>query len=686
MALWQLDYNGTTKTFAEWGISVDMSFDFSNKLKHTVKLRTIEGFDAVAQFDYDGSVIIYQPDGAVWFQGYCDAPTRITSGGREAIQYQVHNAWWLFERLTFKQARKMVTHFASAGDPTSATTTTDVFTSEVFLGETATGAYQTNGQQMVEIINWVNECWNPTKQGATVGRLDAQDVVSLPASPGTAYPQVNAAKSRGNDLFCSDAMANVLRPSPDRVLSWDYSTSPATLNCIALAAAAEVTIDITSEQERKIQLSPQNNRQLAGVLIHYIKGATVDGVTVPQVTVDKYPGSINEYTPDVSTHTIEIAGSVLNLIYANVKVTPIADAVSGTGSVRKAFWKLFDSTLTSDHIDDTTLTVDAAASVVLESDGVTGVNLTNFPNVLLHDSASLTPWMTGVNSVLAIVKAPVSCKKYIDSTKKIQDAQKSKSEHQVKVTLTNAITQTYSAALNRDTGDAIPTGVAQAVYDSVADLQYAGQIEFVDAQMRQDIFVGCKLKLIGPTHIYTNLLVQSLSGEPHAGRITVRYGPSSVLDVQQRVELALMSSRRIVYNMPSNRATGLSNGGDGAQFGNKHAKDNTTQLVGNLSQLASVADTTGLGTNAFGSDLKSAVVHDPISRELRIEVLVPGTGARVSNAGGLGEGAVSIKLTDLFGSDNVYHEAKFYELPLCVSDGEGGFTTKHALFLMTDVF
>jgi hypothetical protein len=130
------------------------------------------------------------------------------------------------------------------------------------------------------------------------------------------------------------------------------------------------------------------------------------------------------------------------------------------------------------------------------------------------------------------------------------------------VILTNAQAREYVGISFYDSGEVPYANVAEAVFRSLDAVMFSGEIELTAAQARGDIYVGVRLKAIGPTSTFTNLMVQSVSTRPHTGNMVVRYGPSAILDSDELLELARACRTRTVYNMPSGRATGAASGGE----------------------------------------------------------------------------------------------------------------------------
>jgi hypothetical protein len=606
--------NGVEKVLADgsknwpadhWGICADLELLTAAKTKGVVTLRTIEDFDAgTVQFAYKSKVVLWQDrdyssgsfsGGSIWFQGYAGKPKRVASDGRQNIEYQFFDVWWLLERLTFKQTRNVFNGYSTPSDPRTTPTYVQVYTSEIYLGEKPDESYQTNGEQAVEILRWLNEVYNPTRKGATSGIDPSQDVLQI----GTIDPAANIPKNRVLDPKCAGALFEILRWSPDAVPFLDYNTTPPTLHIRSLANLPEVVVNITADQEKQISVSPEYERQLGGVHIIYLKNATIDGVVWPVTSVDKYPPTINDFTEDVSTHTIQLSGSNITHMVQEVKVLSALDAASGSAATRKSFWLAAIKSVSDDPcVDISTLdTVDlnkenpslpANTFVLMKDETGAAINLATYPNILLKGAVS--DWM-GVNWIDGTISANLTFKRYQDSTHKGQTAEVVCKISQ-RITFTNAVTRmnpnayfaTYGAA-----GEDTPAGLAQALYTSLATLQHSGVITFTREQLRSDISLGCKLRLVGPRNTYYNLMVQEVRARRNYGITIVRFGPSSVLDLPELLELARVNNRRAVQAMPSGRASGQGPGGIDVGLGTATAKENTQHGVASYKQFAVTA-------------------------------------------------------------------------------------------------
>jgi len=564
-----LSYNNTEQTLSAWGIRADLELEFQSKGKCSVTLNTNEAFDVAApQFAWKQPVTVYQgrtavgTGGSVWFKGYVGPFTRIASGPNQGIQYKLFDIWWLLEREVLLQPRVYV----SATSPTGVRTYGLWFLSEIYLGQTVNVsgqfvALQTNGQQIVEILQWLNEAYNPTRRGNTYlnpGAVDAsQDWVQW----GSIDPQVNIPYSRVQTIFCAEAIINMLRWSPSVTVQRDYTQTPVRLNFLdqnlASRQLADITITITTSQEREIRCAPQYEKQLPCVVIHYKKAVSVNGQSEYAFQTDIWPATASQFTPEANVHFIELAGASFTVVTSNVQTEAISD------SANLSWWTARDKSLQDPKISGLAFSADNALTIL--DDSGNPINTSNYPNELLSSGGPIYNWM-GVNVIEANVSCTVSYSHFDDSGQTVAVRRVNSRRVSVRVRLTNAVTQTYSATTHYDPGEPFPAmgagGLANQIYNSFNQLQYAGRITLVQTQLDAagasitNILPGARLKLIGPNNTYTNLVVQSVIARPHYGTLQVEFGPAARLDAADLIELARCTRFRTVYDMPSGRDTG----------------------------------------------------------------------------------------------------------------------------------
>jgi len=642
--MWTLVYSGAEKTLGGWGLCADFAVELVNKGRDSVTMRSTEPFDAGApQFAWGAAVTLWRDrlagsggsfsGGTIFFQGCIGDTQRLNVQGRQNIQYSFYGPWWLLERLQFMQGRSVFNGWNTPGLPSSGASLKTINTPEVFLGEKADETRQTNGQQILEVLDWANECYNPTKRGATSGRDNTQDPIAI----GTIDPNVLFPKTRANDIFCAEALVSVLRWSPDCVCWFDYTTRPPTFHVRALANLAAVSQTITAQQERQVELAPRYERQLAGVVIEYKQTNVFNNVAWPQFYYDLYPPGITDYTPNCSRHFVELDGSKVSRTSVLVQVAPVALAVSPTAADRLGWWEGIDQTLDDPGIDPATIAIGLATITDPNGDPV---DLAQYPNALVK--GQLSTWM-GVQWVDATVTAEASFTRYVDPGHLQKNAVVTTRQLSHRVTLTNAVSQTYYTTTFYDPGESVPTGVAQAVYNSLAMLQYSGSVAFVAPQVPTGITVGNALTLVGPTNTYPNLLVQSVRAMPHRGMLTVTYAPSARLDAPELIELARCSRWRTIYNLPSGRSTGQAAGTDVVGLGSATAKENTQYGVPAYAFQAATFDQ---GTTAGNPNGLTQVAQDAQNEQITLCRLNAAGGVLTADGSGNPIGQIGLKLSN----------------------------------------
>lgn len=687
--MWTLLLNGTTeKELQDWSIRADLSTEHGQKTPHSITATTTEDFDAAApQFAYGDDVIIYRDrtaigtGGAIHFQGACRKVNRTTVGGQERIEYTFADWWWSAGWHQFKQPRQVFNGWSTPGDPSSGATYVTRFTSEVYLFERADGTRQTNGAQVIEILNWLNECFNPARRGAITPTLQANggytylsgDILRV----GQIDPAVLQLPVRNQGGQCSELIIQCLRLSPDAVVHTDNSTTPPTVNVFSEANQPGVSITITAEQEKEISISRAQDLEVPGVIIHYNRIDDVDGRLSEVVYQDSYPVSAYapsyptenpafiafQYTPGLIEHWQELSGGQVSHVTSVVQVRAIADALAG-GAAAVSWWKNYkDKTLSDPLILPGSLAI-TEATVVNDSD--VAVNTIDFPNELI--SGEIFTWMTGINVIEATIKAEVSYSRYTDATHVAVERKVSQKQIHARVRLTNAISTTYTSFESFTPGEDPPVGVAQALYTSLHTPRHAGSISFTGQEMGKfkasgldmGIVIGTRLTLIGPNNTYTGLVVQDVSGTPHDGGLRVTFGPSAPLDAAARIEIARATRWRTTYRMPSGRAIGGPSASNTFAVGGDVQKENTVKGEGTHEVHSATAE--------FSSDHWTEIKKDAGSQTMVMQVIKKIDGVKVADTV---SGSLNFRLADTLGSDGKYHEVKFMQVDCPVTTSPG---------------
>ena len=596
--MWTLVYKGMEKSLADWGVCDDFSKEKDNKGLGTVTLRTTERFDGGATQwkaavnpstlaagawtlqEMDAPTVIWRDrtdigeGGTIWAQGWFDDPERVNEGGIEHVVYRLHNVWWLLTQHVYQHPRRVVTGFTgSAGSPTYQYTNT--FTPEVFLGEALsdgpdgyTTLLCTNGAEITAILGWVNECFNARKRGATVGRTNAGDVLQL----GTIEPAVYPGISRRAGIYCSEAIIEMLRLQPDSIVWVDETTTPPTVNVRTLGKwnygtvppafvdytnLPEVVVNITAEQERQVIVQGQVCQAPPVVMIWWWGANQImsDGqtITAPFSVIDVYPPGSSLYTPRASLHFAVVQGSSQTTETADVTTEPLSALLAGNQAAQVAWWIAHDRTLADPMVDPATIVV--GAPTIVDASGA-ALDTEAWPNILVD--SSLPKWTStlGLGWRRATIRCPVQFTRYADAAHKVPEVKASTRMVHKTVKVTNAETYSYRATTSYTPGDQIPAGVAESAWRAMNAQQWQGSIEFVEQQVRSDIGIGCRLKLVGPTTTFSNVLPQRIVERPCSGSMAVTYGPAPRFSIDALFALQQALRARTTWRLPSGRDTG----------------------------------------------------------------------------------------------------------------------------------
>lgn len=653
--MWTIEHGGVEKSFAEWGIVADLPYDRTSQAPDALHIITTDDFASALAFTHGGKAIVRRDRvlvgaawtaGSVWFQGFIGSPNRKATGGRQNHRYSIYGPWWILERCQYQQARKIFMGYTDPLDPESTPIYETRLDSEVTLGEDLDEAAEHSGQVITRLINWANECWNPTRRGATVGIDPAQDLVQIPV--GGIGVSVPVPRYPIRDQKVAECIRQMLRWSQDAICYFDYSVTPPAVYVRTASALGLWELETVNEALPDMSLVARYDRVIPGVVIRYRKTKEVNGFICQDVVTDKYPLATNEYDPDASVHTIELIGSRLTTVRADL-VCSACNAQAADAATRLAWWKKFEPSLKDGSLDAAAISLTVADVVDANGDPI---NLSTYPYVL--EAGQIASWMTANNAPALSIRATVSAtlvytKRKTGTTLDLEQATK---PLHTQVVLTNAPSGPYETTSHFDPGEDVPVGLAQALYTGFAGLQHEGTITLVGDQVPANPSLGNKLTLTTGGVSMTDILVQGIHGNLARGEVTLHVGPPGQVGLTDLIEIHRVNRNRMVFNLPSGRSDGAAGGGSqNVALGKTTSRENTTAGVAER-KLSTETDGAGGGNSTM---IKSNATQQEWSMRV-----VDGNGSPVT-----GQAGVTMALSALGGRTAQFYELRFKDATTC---------------------
>lgn len=524
---WLLTYNGITKSFAEWGLS-NLRRSRVSQAQDTVSFSAPGPYDAAELFPYGSTITIsFENDstGAVapWFYGRVVQVPRSGSGTEESMDYMLAGPWWYLDNLVYQQEWKTV-------NPSPPPATISTYKSRVILGQTVAGASLTSGLVITDVIAYA------IASGA-------------PIQAGTIEPDLEIPFDEQQDIICSEAIRRMLRWSPDAVTWFDYSTTPyPTFHCArrpALQSLAIALSGVEGSQPSSIQVTPRPDIQVPAVVLKFEQTNTVDGVDYDSITTDKYPLTATGREFAALTATLQLAGFQANYVSQKIVATEIPiDA--------DTFWAAHDPTF---------VTTGNQVSAFIA--GSMQWSATPYANELKE--GQIQDWMTGKHAREVTYTAQVR------TTTSLAGAIVKEEIRSVSCTIitTDAPSATYTRLASLVTGETIPTGLAEALYNSLNPLQYEGAVTLTEEECGSSVdtdlraALGFTLNLTGGLAAWATMaaLIQKVDEDVDSGRTIISFGPAEQLSPQDLVERLRANRGRGVAINYIKRTTGESASG-----------------------------------------------------------------------------------------------------------------------------
>lgn len=554
MTIWTLKYNGTEKTFAEWGIRN------VRKNVQSLDIDTVTFEQPVASAYEDplfaeGAIVeIFtdttdEEDGekARWFYGRAEDAAPILNGQTAVLRYTISGPWWWLATMGFRQSWKVRN---SAGELETQ------YSSYCLLGSRAdgVGTQQSIADQIAEAVNYA------ISQDAPL----AFDGTGLP----TVFPPIRDAWN----MPVAEVIRRMVEWTPDIASEFDYSTDPyPTLRMRRREDQEAVTLDV-SEAVSEIDIKARNDLKVPGVIIYYIRTDTANGSIYTVINEDKFPAEVTGREPKALLAAINLEGA--SITYAEAEI--VCEAIE---PLSVAWWKRHDAHLHSTRI--TNLQLSNASYTNEDGEAVTDP----LPRELFGTWA---PWMGGnVQTINVRVLAS-----WVEEADSAADGAARPQVLEVKerplvcsivsTNLTSGVKRSNGSGVS---GEAQPIGLAEALYKAASVLHYDVRITLKEAQCAGRVSMGNVLNVTGGREAWQTMRaqVQSVTEDVDSGLTTIIAGPPRHLGPDDYIELLRATRNRIRFAAPESRVTGIT-GGNSAILPKTVSKQVATAGQGGVTQ------------------------------------------------------------------------------------------------------
>lgn len=570
-----LEYDGVEQSLADWG------FELASARAESLNMRpnTCDLFLPGASYadtpiiPFEGKVIVRvnrtyndisedYSGGAIDFVGWRQDFTLTDEPASAGVNYHFEGGWYLLEKTMFQQPTAYYTGSVGLQNQTGL-----LLFSKISEGH-ATDAREDVGQASGYLIP-IDNGWQIEQIFKFVIALETTRTGSAPFQIGTIDCDVPKPYYPAQELSCAAAIEVCLDLSPDCTVIWDDTTTPPTVSVRKKSNLTPVTLAVANGTDHQsLKITPLDSLVPRSVVILYRINSVVDGQNYVQFVKDKYGphGANSSSDPDagvrVILQTIDLQGTQVTTVSENgLEVIP-CNCNYGTGAhgagdaERRAFWATFhrefkstkvrfqEVTFDSDGLIDsvTPVVIPNATIKHVATDGTeTSVSLSTYPNVLRK--GTIHPWMkladgTPVVAIRAVIETDVQFSVWLEDAADpsnpdagdsviLVDHVKSR-KISADVTLTNATSGDYSTVASWVSGEDVPEGIAQALYEALSATQYVGQRIHVEQMITQQIGMANTLNLSGGNSAWTtmNAQIQGIARNYGTGQTYVTIGPA----------------------------------------------------------------------------------------------------------------------------------------------------------------
>lgn len=500
--MWELEYQGIRKSFADWGLN-GLSVEKVSSAADAIRFTAVSAeFDSAQQFDYDAKVTLWRA-GVRHFTGRITTPPRSGTPYSESLSYTAKGPWNELEQIVYEQFWR-----SSDGDLASTT---------VILGKAQANTRITCGAQIREIIDFARG------QGAAFGYV-AGDLAALDITP---------PESEATDITCAAAILNLLNWHKDFTTWFDYSGSTPVLRFSKRSTAVAGSINVNQgAPNEEIFITRREDLKLRGVVINYSITNTVNGTSYFGLRTDKAGVTAGR---NVLKSTVELEGYSVEKLTQKIK----SDSIPVTN-------ELFDGI--ANHLKALNPWLYDLKIDTIEWSEQKVENEADLPYILTE--GNVQDWMEGTTTESGSISAQAKVTYKDGSIKRFSI---SSSE-----TFTNAGSDTYTKTQNYVAGETIPSGLASKIYSQFQEVQFEGSFTLLEEEVGGTWHPGKVLNLTGGLDEWMAMRaqIQQVQENVDEGRTVITFGPAEHLSPQDFVELLRVNRIRKKTDNSEVRATG----------------------------------------------------------------------------------------------------------------------------------
>ena len=607
----QLTYSGTTQSLEAWfgGGTAEPNLRYTSRAADVFTVR-VPGSNpgAAAAIPFDGIITLQAKlnGSSSWTNIFVGRRVKYigkASGGYKGTTYLFKGPWYDLESTIFQQIwRTVVSDIGGVITYGVQTYSAINLFQDISAGPANPWAYFGTGSQILQIISYATT--SPATCNLQAGTIDANWLVPY-------YPV--------KTISCADALLMCLKPTPDAVTFFDYTTTPPTLhfrqrpNLTALTLPwggtdvnGRVHYDTPTITSREDLIPSQ-------VVIQYKQTNTVNGAPNTSFLVDgcSAAGQSNTLTGQ-PMHSVVCA---IDLTGGNTTVLAGQVNAASFDPTSAAFWQKHKSDL-SDTNRISNLVISAPASMVggtpvtafvTQSDGITPFSYGGLNELLTEKGTGVAPWMTlgnaggtAVSSTEVIIRCLASytvlnSQATASGGKAVPMHTVTNHPFEVRLKLTNSpVGLNFYWAIGSFTAPETPPPafggktLSQYVFASMQTLQWEGDYTLTDPLLFQLITPGNVLNFVdGPRNTLgsganaawatMNAAIYDVEYDFARLHITVHFGPHKHLSPNELFDFLRYYQHRLVIQNPNTRNTAQGAGGSVNNLQTDTTKENSVE-------------------------------------------------------------------------------------------------------------